>query len=147
VSWQILIDCPEEIPCNPCETACPVGCIAVGDDITALPVLTGKDCSGCGRCIAVCPGLAVRIVDLDREVIAIPYEYLPLPETGMQLPVVDVTGAEIGIGTVVRITRPLRSDPTRVMHLKVAGEIAAEARGILWSSPERWSADGGESDA
>ncbi len=147
MSWQILIDCPEEIPCNPCETACPAGCISVGDEITDFPVLTGKRCSGCGRCIAVCPGLAIRIADPERGIIALPYEYLPLPEVGMHLPVVDITGAEIGIGEVNRIMRPLRSDATNVIHLRVAPGILTAVRGILWRNPERWRAGQGESDA
>jgi ferredoxin len=29
-----VIECIEGIPCNPCETSCPVGAITVGDEIT-----------------------------------------------------------------------------------------------------------------
>ena len=34
-----IIECIEEIPCNPCETACPAGAIRVGTPITNLPAL------------------------------------------------------------------------------------------------------------
>ena len=33
------IECAQEIPCNPCEEACPYGAITVGKPITNLPKL------------------------------------------------------------------------------------------------------------
>ena len=50
----IVIECIQEIPCNPCETACKFGAIKVGQPITNLPVLDEKLCTGCGNCIADC---------------------------------------------------------------------------------------------
>jgi len=34
-----VIECVQNIPCNPCEAACPARAITVGQPITALPVL------------------------------------------------------------------------------------------------------------
>ena len=34
-----VIECTEEIPCNPCETVCKRGAIVVGEPITNLPHL------------------------------------------------------------------------------------------------------------
>lgn len=34
-----VIECLQEIPCNPCETACKAGAIEVGEPITKIPVL------------------------------------------------------------------------------------------------------------
>lgn len=51
-----VIECVQEIPCNPCENACPFGAIKIGDPITNLPVLDGEKCTGCGTCVAMCPG-------------------------------------------------------------------------------------------
>ena len=49
------IECVQEIPCNPCEEACPFGAIEVGKPITNLPKLYQDKCTGCGNCIAACP--------------------------------------------------------------------------------------------
>ena len=58
-----VIECTQNIPCNPCQDACPVGCIKVGSNITSLPVLDGeKKCIGCGMCVASCPGQAIFLI-------------------------------------------------------------------------------------
>ena len=54
-----VIECAQEIPCDPCEGACPAGAIHVGELITNLPALAADKCTGCGLCIPVCPGLAI----------------------------------------------------------------------------------------
>ena len=33
-----VIECTQNIPCNPCQDACPKGCISIGANITSLPV-------------------------------------------------------------------------------------------------------------
>ena len=43
-----VIECPEYIPCNPCETACPTHAITIGKPITNLPTLNVDKCTGCG---------------------------------------------------------------------------------------------------
>ena len=52
----VVIECAQEIPCNPCEEACLKGAIEIGDSIVNLPKLKADLCSGCGLCIAACPG-------------------------------------------------------------------------------------------
>ena len=34
-----VVECLQEIPCNPCESACKFGAIQIGENITALPCL------------------------------------------------------------------------------------------------------------
>ena len=79
-----VIECVQEIPCNPCEKACPFGAIEIGPDITRLPRLDLDKCRGCGICLSKCPGLAIFLVDASKSeteaLVMMPYEYLPLPK-------------------------------------------------------------------
>jgi len=60
----VLIECVQEIPCNPCEEACKFGAIYVGEPITNLPQVDFEKCIGCGQCIAKCnEGETVNAVD------------------------------------------------------------------------------------
>lgn len=55
-----VIECTQNIPCNPCQDACPKHCIRIGSNITALPSIDeSKQCTGCGMCIASCSGQAI----------------------------------------------------------------------------------------
>jgi len=58
-----VIECVQEIPCNPCEAACRFGAISVGDPITNLPALDSSKCTGCAICVSKCPGLAIFVVN------------------------------------------------------------------------------------
>ena len=62
-----VLECVEDIPCNPCEVSCPTGAIVVGAPITNLPRIDGEKCTGCGLCVAVCPGLAIFLVERNRR--------------------------------------------------------------------------------
>ncbi len=82
-----VIECTQNIPCNPCQDACVKGCIKIGDKMTALPAVnTEASCTGCGMCVASCSGQAIFLVDEGYAPgfasITIPYEFLPLPEKG-----------------------------------------------------------------
>ena len=54
------IECFQNIPCNPCEEACPRGAITVGREITGLPTLDAEKCNGCGKCVSACPALVFQ---------------------------------------------------------------------------------------
>lgn len=43
-----VIECVQEIPCNPCENACPFGAIKIGDPITNCPFWMGKSAPDAG---------------------------------------------------------------------------------------------------
>ncbi|MHA2225336.1 MAG: FAD-dependent oxidoreductase [Candidatus Hodarchaeales archaeon] len=75
-----VFHCDQEIPCNPCTSVCPQGQIKTDEDvITHLPFFLGQDeCINCGRCVAVCPGLAITILDYRKDqknpLVTFPYE-------------------------------------------------------------------------
>ena len=52
---KILIDCKQNIPCDPCCHVCPTGAIVFGDSITDLPQVIEEKCIGCGKCESHCP--------------------------------------------------------------------------------------------
>lgn len=81
-----VIECTQNIPCNPCQDTCPKGCISIGANITSLPTVTENPCIGCGMCVASCSGQAIFLVDEDTGdgygTVTLPYEFLPIPEKG-----------------------------------------------------------------
>lgn len=129
-----VIECVQEIPCNPCEEACPHSAITVGSPITNLPVLDEDKCTGCGLCIPKCPGLAIFCVDLGGKgteaLVQMPWEYLPLPEPGESLEVCDRAGSPIGRGRVTAVRRGPGFDKTAVVEVAVPKQIAMDARSL-----------------
>lgn len=128
------IECVQEIPCNPCEGICPVGAITVGEQITNLPRLDGDKCTGCGLCVANCPGLAITLVDKsvsDSEAdIDFPFEYLPLPNIGDTVDAVNRAGETVCRGTVMRVQKLKAYAGTAVIRLRVPMEFADEVRSM-----------------
>ena len=129
-----VIECTQEIPCDPCEAACPVGAISVGQPITTVPILDGTKCTGCGLCIAACPGQAIFLVDLtyaDSEaLVAFPYEFLPLPTIGNEVDAVNREGKVVTRGRIVRVLNPRKYDRTPVVYIAVPKRFAQEVRSI-----------------
>jgi Fe-S-cluster-containing hydrogenase component 2 len=129
-----VIECVQEIPCNPCEAACPHHAIRVGTPITNCPVLDPEKCTGCGLCVTQCPGLAIFVVDVSRSgetaAVTLPYEYLPLPEAGELVDVVDRSGEVVGRGRVLRAATTRATDRTAAVTVEVAREHGMNVRGI-----------------
>ena len=118
-----VVECYQKIPCNPCQTACPFGAITIGEDINNIPQRDEVKCTGCGMCVARCPGLAIMIVDgsksKDTVEFRIPYEFLPLPEAGETVTGLDRAGAPICEAKVIRVMNPPSFDRTPVVTLEV----------------------------
>lgn len=129
-----VIECVQEIPCNPCELACRHGAITVGEPITNLPRFAAQHCTGCGLCIADCPGQAIFLVHLhysDREAtVAFPHEYLPRPEVGDSVRAVNRAGEVVCQGRVVKVQSPPAFDKTTVITIAIPKSFAHEVRGI-----------------
>jgi Fe-S-cluster-containing hydrogenase component 2 len=49
-----IIECIENIPCDPCVDACPFNAISM-EKITDIPEIDYEKCTGCGTCISMCP--------------------------------------------------------------------------------------------
>ena len=129
-----IIECIEEIPCNPCEAACKFEAIKIGKPITNIPILDENLCRGCGLCIARCPGLAIFVIDKnysDKEgLISFPYEYLALPKTGSIVEAVNREGKVVCSGKVIKVLNKKSFDRTPVITIALSKEKLDEVRGI-----------------
>ena len=129
----VVIECRQNIPCNPCEAACPHHAITVGEPITSLPVVDPEKCIGWGLCVAQCPGQACFLVDQTGEeydTVTIPYEYYPLPKKGQEVYGLSRAGEYLVKGVVVRTVMTKKNDRTAVVEIKVPKGYAMKVRGI-----------------
>ena len=129
-----VIECVQEIPCNPCEAACHFGAIHVGDPITNLPTLEGSKCTGCTMCVSKCPGLAIfvlnKVYSETTATVAFPYEYFPTPTEGQQVVAVNRKGEEVCAATVVKVMNPKNFDHTPVVTVEIPKEYADDVRSM-----------------
>lgn len=129
-----VVECVQEIPCNPCEAACKFGAITIGEPITNLPKIQEDLCTGCGVCVAQCPGLAIFIVNKaysDTEAtVAFPYEYTPVPKEGEVWEAVDRKGTIKCEGKIVKVMNPKAFDRTPVVTVAIPKEFADEVRSV-----------------
>lgn len=128
-----VIECTQNIPCNPCQDVCPKNCISIGDQITALPkVAGGAECVGCGMCVASCSGQAIFLVDEDKgdgtAEVTIPYEFLPLPAQGTVGTALSRSGQPLCRASVVQIRSGKAFDKTNLLTMSVPKEFAMRAR-------------------
>jgi len=136
-----VLHCAQEIPCNPCTSVCSQGCIVMeGEDIRALPEYVGEGCTGCAQCVAICPGLAITLVDYRKDAeyptVMIPYEFPP--ETiheGDVVTVLDTEGAVLGDVEVVKVRAPKFADRALLVRVKAPREYARHIAGIRVQEP------------
>jgi len=137
-----VLRCIQEIPCDPCREACPEHLISLrGDSIMNLPRFEGA-CLGCGRCVAVCPGLAISLVfnDYDpageKALIMLPYELnladLPL---GKQVDTVDFDGEVVGQGTVVAVRDRPEQNRRHLLLVEVPSQDKLRVAGMRIRGP------------
>ena len=128
-----VIECTQNIPCNPCQDACPKKCISIGDNITSLPiVLPDSECINCGMCVASCSGQAIFLVNEDlgdgTATVTLPYEFLPLPEAGTNGVALGRDGKVVCDATVVGVKSMKAFDKTNLLTMRVPKEYAMTAR-------------------
>ena len=128
-----VMECTQNIPCNPCQDACPKHCIRIGDHITALPAVDeSAKCIGCGMCVASCSGQAIFLVDETYEpgfaTVTIPYEFLPLPEKGDKGYGLGRDGSKVCEAEVMEVRTAKAFDHTNLLTIKVPANMAMKAR-------------------
>lgn len=129
-----VIECVQEIPCNPCSFSCKFNAITIGDEITNLPHLNENKCTGCGQCVANCPGLAITIIDKsysDKEVVIdFPFEYLPLPQEHQVVDAVNRYGEVVCKGIIKKVKQVKAYAGTTVVSMIIPIEFADEVRSM-----------------
>jgi len=121
IKAKAIIECYQDIPCNPCQTSCPFGAIVIGEDINVQPKLIVEKCTGCGICVTSCPGLAIMLakVETDRNIFKIPYEFLPVPVKGEIWYAVNRAGDCIGDALIENVFIGAKQDKTLLVTVSV----------------------------
>jgi Fe-S-cluster-containing hydrogenase component 2 len=118
-----IVECFQQIPCNPCATSCKREAMKAFDDINDLPVIDHEKCNGCGVCVYNCPGLAIMIVDENHSdhqaSFKIPYEFLPLPSKGEWVLALDRSGQAIGDVQVLQVINAPAMDRTPLIKVAI----------------------------
>lgn len=128
-----VIECTQNIPCNPCQDACKFGCILVGKQITSIPQIDrAKKCTGCGMCVASCSGQAIFLVNDDfdetRASVTLAYEFLPYPEKGQIGTALDRSGNPVCEAEVISLRKSPATDGTALLTIAVPKEYSMKAR-------------------
>ena len=132
-----VIRCTQQIPCDPCVEACSRGAIKLAEDsLLGVPEFQGDDCSGCGKCVIACPGLAIVLVDEGYDpsgklaLVTVPFEF---PEDrvrpGDEVATVGSEGKVIGKATV-KDMRKSRKMKRNLLRLEVPFEERLDVAGI-----------------
>jgi sarcosine oxidase subunit alpha len=133
-----VIHCDQEVPCNPCATICPKGAIRTeGDKVTGVPYMVDVGlCIGCMKCVFICPGLAITLVDFRKDpehpIVTMAYEiWREKVEVGQKVPVTDVDGAILGYYPVEKVFSNEEEYPgTLLVQVKIEKLLAKKAVGI-----------------
>ena len=129
-----IIECVQNIPCNPCQEACPRHAILPFPVMTDNPMMDHSLCNGCGLCIGSCPGLAIYVLHLNytdsTSLIKVPYEMLPAPELDQMVELYSRSGQNIGSGKVVKVQTLKHNPKTRIVWVEIPKELYKSARSI-----------------
>jgi sarcosine oxidase subunit alpha len=139
-----VIHCSQEIPCDPCASVCPNGLIYIDPkDIRSVPEFRAGSgpCAGCERCLVICPGLAITLVDYrknhDFPVVSIPFEFSRgSVAEGDTIEVTDTEGTTLGKLTVKRVLASKANDRTAIIMVQAPKESARQIAGIRIQAPD-----------
>ena len=139
-----VFHCAQEIPCNPCTSICPQHSIVIeGDEVMGLPEFVG-DCIACEQCVAICPGLAITLIDCRKDpenpIVTIAHEFAAASILeGDAVTVLDTEGTVLGNCEVVRVRAPRSADRALLVRVRAPREIAKRIAGIRVQQP--WEGD------
>lgn len=135
-----VLHCSQEIPCNPCTSVCSEGAIFIDEaDIRKVPDYIaeqlGTKCIGCEKCVNICPGLAITLVDTRNAngnvLVTIPYEFdKGSIQKGDIVTVTDTSGEVLGNVEVTRTRIGKVTDRTVLVKVSAPREIATRIAGI-----------------
>ncbi len=138
-----VLHCTQEIPCNPCASICPQGLIYIDrSDIRAVPKFLGDNfcCSACDKCVTVCPGLAITLVDFRNDqqspIVSIPYEFqYGAHQKGDEVTVMDTAGNDLGLALVQDVSTIEGNDHTCIVKVTAPSDYARQIAGIRVQEP------------
>jgi NADPH-dependent 2,4-dienoyl-CoA reductase/sulfur reductase-like enzyme/Fe-S-cluster-containing hydrogenase component 2/bacterioferritin-associated ferredoxin len=140
-----IFHCDQEIPCNPCTSVCPMGLIQIdSSDIRMLPRHTGEEskeeCIGCEKCVKICPGLAITLVDYRKNhhepTVTMAYELdVEHLEAGNALMLKDRDGNDLGQGVLEQVKTSSKTK-TSILKIRVPAQYAKMAAGVRAQNPE-----------
>ncbi|PWH15134.1 MAG: sulfurtransferase [Anaerolineae bacterium] len=135
-----VLHCSQEIPCNPCTSVCSQGAIYIDpEDIRKVPDYIAKKlgttCIACEKCVTICPGLAITLVDMRKEAefahVTIPYEFEKESlKAGDWVTVTDTAGNLLGEVEVIRTRIAKATDRTMLVKVRAPRQIATRIAGI-----------------
>jgi len=125
---KAILECYEDIPCNPCSTSCPFDAIHIGEDINQQPKLDPEKCTGCGICVTSCPGLAIIVAQIkfDQAIFKIPFEFNPKPNVGDLVDGINRSGEKICDAKIIKVTTTKKNDKTSLIEVSVPIEYLHE---------------------
>ena len=141
-----VLHCSQEIPCDPCVSVCKEQLIFIDpNDIRALPEFIGekigRQCTGCAKCVTVCPGLAITLVDYRRDpeqpTVTIAFEFLKDSlHVDQTVTVLDVSGNVLGNVKVASVRAIPANDRTVSVKVRSPREYAKRIAGIRIQEPQ-----------